>query len=197
MERTMEIDGYEERRALLAAIPDLMFRLRRDGTYLEFAGDISGFATPPETLVGSAVQEILPDDVATALLAAVGEALRTEAPAATQYDLRRLADGQLRRVEARGVPAPGRVDEVVAIVRDVTDELQQAQQHDALRPEGTLVASGAGEVEIVSAIAAELGGLFDADSFSALRWDGQALHVIAAWRRDGRAVAGGRVYAYG
>jgi PAS domain S-box-containing protein len=193
-----ELDGSEaRRRALLAAIPDLMFRLRRDGTYLEFAGDVSGLATPAAELVGSSVHEILPEPAATPLLAAVEEALRSGTPIAAQYPLRRLADGQLRRFEARVVPVAGTTDEVVAIVRDVTEELQRTREQDALRRVATLVASGAGEVEIVSAIAAELGGLFDADAASALRWDGEGLHVISSWRRDGRPSQGPRVYAFG
>ena len=40
-------------RALLDALPDLLLRLRADGTYLEATGDVSKLANPPETVVGS------------------------------------------------------------------------------------------------------------------------------------------------
>jgi PAS domain S-box-containing protein len=198
VEDIARIDGEEARRlALLAAIPDLMFRLRRDGTYLEFAGDISGLATPADELVGSKLQDILPEAAAARLLAAVAHALGSESPVTTEYPLHRLADGALRRFEARVVPVAGTNDEVVAIVRDVTDEWQLTHEQDALRRVATLVASGAGEAELVSAIARELGDLFDADNANALRWDGEALHVIGEWHRDGREPAGRRVYAFG
>src|SRR5205085_11456696 len=136
-------------------------------------------------------QEILPDVVAERLLGAVEEALTSDEPAIAEYALRRLADGVLRRFEARVVPVAGTRDEVVAIVRDVTEQWQLTREQDALRRIATLVAAGAGEVELVSAIAAELGGLFDADGSNALRWDGEALRVIGSWRRDGRPSAGG------
>jgi hypothetical protein len=54
------------RKALLDAIPDLMFRLRDDGTYLDFAGDETMLASPPEELIGSNVHTVLPRAVGAA-----------------------------------------------------------------------------------------------------------------------------------
>lgn len=51
-------------RALLDALPDLVVRLRADGTYLEIGGDISKLANPPELVVGSPAHELLPHDIA-------------------------------------------------------------------------------------------------------------------------------------
>ncbi len=51
-------EGETYRKALLDAIPDLMFRLRRDGTYLDFAGDERMLASPAEELVGSNVHVV-------------------------------------------------------------------------------------------------------------------------------------------
>jgi PAS domain S-box-containing protein len=105
-------------RALLDAIPDLMFRISRDGIYREFAGDVTRLASPAETLVGSSVYDLVPDDVATPLMAAAVEALETGSLARTEYRLRTV-DGEERDFEARVVPCAA--DEVVAIVRDVTE----------------------------------------------------------------------------
>ena len=52
--------------ALLDAIPDLMFRISADGTYLDFAGDAELLANPREDVVGGTVDTLLPPDVATA-----------------------------------------------------------------------------------------------------------------------------------
>ena len=51
-------------RALLDAIPDLMFRMARDGTYLEAAGRRESLIRPREELIGRSVGELLPRDVA-------------------------------------------------------------------------------------------------------------------------------------
>jgi PAS domain S-box-containing protein len=109
-------------RALLDAIPDLMFRLSRDGEYLELAGDVSRLAHRPDEVVGRTLVEILPETVSSALLGAIERALETNSLATTDYRLRTV-DGVLKDFEARVVPCG--TDEVVAIVRDVTD-LRQA-----------------------------------------------------------------------
>ncbi len=87
-------------RALLDAIPDLMFRLSRDGEYLELAGDITRLAHTPDEVVGRNLFELLPDDVSAALLGAITEALETGALATTDYQLRTV-DGSLKDFEAR------------------------------------------------------------------------------------------------
>ena len=111
-------------RALLDAIPDLMFRLGRDGTYLELAGDISRLAHRPDEVIGRKLRELLPVDVYTPLLDAIERALASGALATADYRLETV-DGVVRDFEARVMPCG--VDEVVAIVRDVTD------LHDATR----------------------------------------------------------------
>jgi len=105
--------------ALLAALPDLMFRLRRDGTYLEFAGDTSRLANRHEDLIGSNMYDVLPPQVAAAFHATVVEAIETRELCTVEYELRRLA-GDVREFEARVVPVND--EEAIAIVRDVTDE---------------------------------------------------------------------------
>ena len=105
-------------RALLAVLPDLMFRLDRAGTYLEFAGDLTRLATPAEELCGSNIHEILPAEVAAALMDCAAKALDSGGLELVEYRLRTLG-GELRDFEARVVPAGP--DEVVTIVRDITD----------------------------------------------------------------------------
>jgi PAS domain S-box-containing protein len=105
--------------ALLAALPDLMFRLRRDGTYLEFAGDTTRLANRHEDLIGSNMYDVLPPQVAAAFHATVVEAIETRELCSVEYELRRLA-GDVREFEARVVPVNG--EEAIAIVRDVTEE---------------------------------------------------------------------------
>ncbi|MDQ3066821.1 MAG: histidine kinase [Actinomycetota bacterium] len=109
-------------RALIDALPDLLLRLRADGTYLEVAGDSSKLANPPDSVVGSNVRDLLPADIAEQLLGCVEAALETATLATVEYRLQTHL-GEDRDFEVRIAPAG--VEEVVAVVRDVTD-LRQA-----------------------------------------------------------------------
>jgi signal transduction histidine kinase len=113
--RTLEA----RQRALLSVLPDLMFRLHRDGTYLEFAGDLSRLATPAEALLGSNSHDILPGQVAAALMECAAQALASGHEERVEYELKTLA-GPVRDFEARVIPSGEH--EVLAIVRDVTEQ---------------------------------------------------------------------------
>jgi PAS domain S-box-containing protein len=123
-----------ETQALVNAMPDLMLRIRRDGTYLDFAGDLTLLAVPPDTLVGSRMQNAIPPEVADAMLARIRRALDTGAVQTIEYRLRTLDDA-LRDFEARVVSSGA--DEVLAVVRDITErkqaELELTRLQDQLR----------------------------------------------------------------
>jgi len=105
-------------RALLDALPDLLLRLRADGTYLEIGGDTTKLANPPEHVVGATAYELLPEEIAVQLMHCVGVALEQGKLATVEYQLRTHL-GEERDFEVR--VAPSGPDEVVAVVRDVTD----------------------------------------------------------------------------
>ena len=53
-------------RALLDAIPDLMFQISRDGTFVDYhRGDSDEVTARPETFLGKHLSDVLPPDVAT------------------------------------------------------------------------------------------------------------------------------------
>jgi PAS domain S-box-containing protein len=107
-------------RALLNAIPDLMFRMSRDGTYLDFKGDRDDLAVPPEELIGSNARDILPADVAEGLLEGIAHALDTGEVATGEYEL--TLNDVRRTFEAR-IVRDG--DEAVLIVRDISERKRQ------------------------------------------------------------------------
>jgi len=107
-------------RALLNAIPDLMFRMSRDGTYLDFKGDRDDLAVPPEELIGSNARDVLPADVAERLLEGIAQALETGEVATGEYELD--LNGVHRTFEARIVRDD---DDAVLIVRDITERKRQ------------------------------------------------------------------------
>jgi PAS domain S-box-containing protein len=115
-------------RALIEAIPDLIFRVSRDGRYLSFvpAPNIP-LAGRPEEFLGKPLESVLPVSVAAEAKVMVAEVLATSQPRKFEYQL--TVDGVLGAYEARLVPVEGE-DEVVVIVRDIS---QQNAAETALR----------------------------------------------------------------
>ncbi len=116
--------GYELIKAqlniqtLLDALPDLLFRLSRDGTYLAFKAprDNRLFDEPPE-VVGKKLHEVLPQELAQRALRYIARALETNELQKFDYEL--TMSGKTRWYEARLVVSGA--DEATAIVRDITE----------------------------------------------------------------------------
>jgi signal transduction histidine kinase len=83
--------------------------------------------------------------------------------------------------------------------RPSIDELQRiAAEQAALRRVATLVASGVGESELLSAVTYEIGRLFGAQRAATMRWEGDTIRVIGDWNEDtGQMQGTGRTYTYG
>ncbi len=110
--------SFEERlRVLFAAIPDLVLRIRGDGTFLDFSPSTE-FATyvPPDRFLNSKINEIMPPDAAATITAGLQRALALRSRETVEYQL--PESGGTRHYEARMV-AVGK-DDVVAVVRDIT-----------------------------------------------------------------------------
>jgi class 3 adenylate cyclase len=105
--------------ALLVAVPDLIIRLHRDGTYLDFvaAKDIPSLV-PRSERIGRSVRQVLPLDIALAYEQATAAALASGRTQSFSYRLH-IAD-QDRFYEAR--VAQSGADEVLLVVRDVTTD---------------------------------------------------------------------------
>lgn len=120
-ERSADLAREQERtRALIAALPDLLFELDAAGTFLDVhAPDERVLLAPPEHFIGRRVTDVLEPDLARRLEAALGRVLAS--PARTElleYTL--PLDGVDRTFECRLAPMSG--DRVLAVVRDLTDD---------------------------------------------------------------------------
>lgn len=112
-------------RALLNAIPDLMFLYKRDGTCLDYhASNPAELLLPPEQFLGRKVTEVLPDSLAQIHMAHTEQVLQTRQMSFYEYTL--VINDEERYFES-GM-APSGPDEVLAIVRDVTQlKIRQKQ----------------------------------------------------------------------
>jgi PAS domain S-box-containing protein len=103
--------------ALIDAFPDLIFRMDREGAYLEYKGKPEDLAVPPEQLLASKAHDILPRDVADKLVGGIERAIETGELVTGDYSLE--LDGVSRDFEARIVKAG---DEAVVIAREFTEQ---------------------------------------------------------------------------
>ena len=117
-EKLLESEGRYK--AILDAIPDLMFRISRDGEYLDLKSEGVNLTLIREEIVGKHVQELLPSDVATISLEAIAKTLDSGTLQTCEYQLPTPLG--VRDYEARLVVSGQ--DEVLAIVRDITDRKQ-------------------------------------------------------------------------
>lgn len=112
-------------KALIAIVPDMVFRVRRDGTILEFhPGKENPVALQSETLTGNNIKELLPATLATQAMEFVGELLhsREVRTASYQYPL----TSELRDFEVRGIFCAD--DEALVLLRDVTERKRMERE---------------------------------------------------------------------
>ena len=147
------LDSQAGTEALLAAIPDLMFRISRTGIFVSYKADREAdLALPPERFLGKNVHEVMPEEVAGPTLRHIRRALSGGGVQTFEYRLRQ--DGRAFIYEAR--MAKSGPDEVLVLVRDITkrklDEESLAQSarfyHTLfnLSPSGIILADGSGKI---------------------------------------------------
>ena len=119
-------------RAVLRALPDWIFVMSESGVFLDFhVKDPERLAVPPDHFMGKHIREILPPDVAEALVKCFGRAMASEDTATIEYSIGSPDD--LSFFEARVVRCD--VDKVLAIVRDITERRRAERQAHELSDE--------------------------------------------------------------
>jgi diguanylate cyclase (GGDEF)-like protein/PAS domain S-box-containing protein len=108
----------EELQAVFQSLPDLYFRMRRDGTILDYLSDHRRkLYAPPEQFLGRKMQSVLPAEAGRQFENALHEMEQSLMPVAFEYGL--PVDGQESLFEARMSRLHD--DEVVTLVRDITE----------------------------------------------------------------------------
>ncbi len=118
----------ERFRGLLNALPDLMFRISRDGRYLGYNAPHDRDLLRAE-VVGLTVWERLPGDLPGRVMAAAERAFAGDGTQTLEYEL--PIDGETRNYEGRIATAG--TDQFVLIVREITDRKQQQRELEASR----------------------------------------------------------------
>lgn len=108
-------------RSLVNAIPDLMFRLNKEGIFLDYYPAKNDKKAPSRSeVIGKSIEEVFPTDLAYLTRHFLEQTLQTGQPQCSEYVL--PFDGNWRHCEARYVPCGE--NEFLAIVRDITDRKQ-------------------------------------------------------------------------
>jgi PAS domain S-box-containing protein len=116
-------------RALLDAIPDMIFEFDREGTILQFMPSSTIHPLrPPEEFLGRNIAEVMPPDVASQTLFAIQRALESGLVQAFEYQLPEF--DQQSYYEATVIRNDDRT--VIAMVRDVSARKWAATERDKL-----------------------------------------------------------------
>jgi PAS domain S-box-containing protein len=111
--------------ALLEALPDAVFRLTREGIYLDFRSpDAERRGVDPQAFIGTSIENALPPDVVSRVMEAAEQAFATGEVQTVEGEMQ--YEGGTIYAEARIVPSGE--NEFVMIVRDVTDRIVQQRQ---------------------------------------------------------------------
>jgi two-component system cell cycle sensor histidine kinase/response regulator CckA len=118
--------AHEQLRATLDALPDLLFEVDRDGRIYDFRAPRPGLLyLPSQEFLGRTVNEIIPEEAASVIMDAIGQAIETGRHAGAVYPLETPAGlGWFElSVAAKGDPgAPGAC--FIALIRDITERKQ-------------------------------------------------------------------------
>lgn len=135
LERSLELSSQEllqanaEMRAVFQAIPDLLFRLDRDGLILDYqTGVATEFYLQLEKLLGKRIQDVLLNQTGDIFREALQHVRQTDSMISIEYSL--IMGGRKNYYEAR--LSPLLENQIVAIIRNVTEPKRVDEEREAL-----------------------------------------------------------------
>lgn len=142
---------------LVNAIPDTLFRMNQDGVFLDFKGDIEGIHFQNRDIIGKNSKDITPSLFTDLVQKYLDLTLSSKKLQEFDYELEVPGKG-LHAFNARMIPIDE--DEVVAIVRDVTETKKAEKQ--IRESEAKLRKLNAAKDKFISVIAHDLKNPFNA-----------------------------------
>jgi PAS domain S-box-containing protein len=118
-ERTMELTRQLKlNRAIVSAVPDMLFKLSEDGTFLEFHNQVNSIPImPKEAFIGKKIDEVLPVDLAKTSMEMLKNALLSREVSKYEYQL--PLNGETSFFENRIIAISDH--EALSIIRDITE----------------------------------------------------------------------------
>lgn len=147
------IESERHANALIGAIPDLIFIMNRQGIFLDYKADIKDLSYQKELIIGKHIHEIMPASFAGLIDKKIQLTLQNRDIQKFEYELE-IPERGLIDFEARMLPYG--TDEIVAIVRDVT-ERKKAEEEIKLKNKD-LIKANAEKDKFFSIIAHDLRG---------------------------------------
>jgi len=112
-------EEQEKNKALLDAIPDIMFLIDEDGVYLDYHSPSQrNLLFEPKDFLGKNQKDILPYELSSIFSKAFEKIIKTETPQIVEYQLK--LDGKQQYFEARIVKCG--LNKLLVIVRDITEQ---------------------------------------------------------------------------
>ncbi|GEM_PF-1006553 len=133
IERTRSLQESEAKnKALLKAIPDLMFRMDRDGNYIDFhAQNIEALYIDPSQFLGKNFRELMPPELVKLISSAQEKAFAKGTVETFEYSL--PVKGKICYYESR-ITTSGE-NEILSIVRDITEQKIAQQEREKAEQE--------------------------------------------------------------
>lgn len=119
-------------KTIVDAIPDLLFRVKQDGTFLDYsAKSTDRLYAPPEVFIGRNIADVLPADIAGQSLEAIHQAFDQNTLQTFEYAM--TMNGTVMLFEGRVVSNLNE-DEAVMIIRDITErkKMELSLQHQLM-----------------------------------------------------------------
>lgn len=184
-----------QNRALINAIPDMIFRVSKEGTFLEYKAPrhFSPYV-PPSEFLGARVQDIMPPEVGQKALHHIENALHTGELQSMEYSLQ--LGNELRQYECRIVGISQ--DEALAIIRDITEhrqleeQLRHAQKMEAV---GTLTGGVAHEFNNILNVILGYGELLQNNLDKESRLRGYVDTIVTSGERAAKLTKGLLAYS--
>lgn len=118
-------ESERKNKAILDAIPDIMYTMDRAGKYLDFkVKDEEELILPVAEIVDRNIVEILPTEIAEKIIDFTNQALDTGGIQVFEYELEKKSERHI--FEVRMVPFVG--DQVLIIERDITERKRSEQE---------------------------------------------------------------------
>ncbi|MFW9987288.1 MAG: PAS domain S-box protein [Candidatus Odinarchaeota archaeon] len=110
------VESAHKFRRIFESIPDLFFLVSRDGTILDYRGNIEDLKFPLETFVGKNIRERFPKHIIDLSVKSISKTLETHEPLTVDFHLQ--IKGSTRYFEARHLYFSE--DQVLVFIRDIT-----------------------------------------------------------------------------